>query len=68
MFKNDKDIIDYLVKIRKERITQQELAEKTGLTQQQISALEKCERTPKLSTFFKYINGIGMKMSFEDID
>lgn len=65
MFKSEKEIIEYLVKIRKERITQQELAEKTGLTQQQISALEKYERTPKLSTFFKYINGMGVKISFE---
>lgn len=68
MFKNEKEAIDYLVKIRKERITQQELSEKIGLTQQQISALEKGERMPKLSTFFKYINGIGKKINFEDID
>lgn len=56
---NSKELIIKAVKHRKELgMTQKELALKTGLSQQAISSLERCEREPRLSNLLKYLEGI----------
>ncbi len=51
----------------KERIklglTQKELAFRTGLTQQAISSLEKCDRKPTLTNLIKYLIGLGIDIN-----
>lgn len=41
-------------------ITQEELAKKTGLTQQQISLIESGKTSPTLSNAIRYLHGVGL--------
>ena len=56
---DSKELIAKAVKHRKEiNITQREVALRTGLSQQAISSLERCEREPRLSNLLKYLEGV----------
>ena len=58
--------IKFLIGLRKELgITQVELAEKSGLTQQVISKIETYKRLPTLSTLLKYVDSMGLKLTVE---
>lgn len=60
-----------LVAVRREkRITQQQLAERTGIAQADISRLENGNSNPSLRTLQRLADGLGMKIvvGFEDID
>lgn len=60
-----KDLIVQLHKARKEkRISQSDLAKKTGLTQKTISLFENAAHQPRMETIYKYAKGIGCKVTF----
>lgn len=53
-----------LIKLRKGKgLTQVDMAKKTGLTQQAISALEKCDRKPTLPNLIKYLIGLDIDIN-----
>lgn len=57
-------LIKNLVKERKKRsITQKEIAEKTGLSQQAISRIEKYGNKPTLTIYLKYMYAIGININ-----
>ena len=47
---------------KNEKITQGELAEKTGLSQQQISRMERKYNVPNLKTLLKLVNAMGYEI------
>ncbi|EGT3944779.1 TPA: helix-turn-helix transcriptional regulator [Clostridioides difficile] len=60
----EKDFIQNLVNFRKKQnITQKEIAEKTGLTQQAISGIETGGRKPTLINLIRYLQGIGININ-----
>ena len=65
----EKEFILNLVNLRKkQKITQKELAKKTGLTQQVISNIEKIDRRPTTINLIRYLLGLGININklFED--
>lgn len=59
-----KKLITEAVKIRKSKgITQEEIANRTGLKQQQISRIETLKAVPTIETFVKYLNDINCEIS-----
>ncbi|MCM1542569.1 MAG: helix-turn-helix domain-containing protein [Blautia sp.] len=63
---DDKELIDHLIEIRRqENISQSELAEMTGNTQQSISRLEKKTHSPSLQTFCNILNALGYGLVIE---
>ncbi|OCZ54231.1 helix-turn-helix transcriptional regulator [Dehalobacter sp. TeCB1] len=56
-------LIETIIKMRKESgITQPELAEITGISQQSISRMEKVGHSPTLRNFLKYLDGAGLEL------
>ena len=56
----EKELIDELINIRKEKnISQSELAKLTGNKQQAISRLETKEHSPSLKLFYSMVNALG---------
>ena len=52
-----------LKRIRKEKkLTQKDVAQRTGLTQQMISKIESYNGNPSIESFVKYCNGIGINL------
>jgi len=59
------EILGELVKLRKEKgMTQEELAEKSGSTQQRISLIEKQERSPTLKTLCNIAKALDVDIKF----
>ncbi|NDO45824.1 helix-turn-helix transcriptional regulator [Clostridium sp. MD294] len=59
-------IIKAIITAREEKnITQKELAEMTGITQNDISKLENGNANPSLQTLKKLANGLGMAIKLE---
>lgn len=58
MFFDDKDFIAKKIKLARKKIkmTQEELAEKVGITSKQLSRIENATHIPSLITFFKIVN------------
>ena len=57
------NIAKCLKKIRKEKnLTQKDVAQKTGLTQQMISKIESYNGNPSIESFVKYCNGVGINL------
>ena len=62
----EKEIMQAMIEAReKNGITQQELAEKTGLAQSEISQLESGYLDPSFATFVRLANGMGMKLKLK---
>lgn len=60
---NDQKLIDNLIEIRKrENISQAELAEITGNTQQSISRFEKKTHSPSMKLFSSIVNALGYEV------
>lgn len=60
---NEKDLVNELIEIRKkENISQAELAEMTGNSQQAISRFEKKLHSPSLKLFFSIVNALGYEL------
>jgi transcriptional regulator with XRE-family HTH domain len=62
---NYNELFGYAVKsIRKEKsLSQEKLAELSGLSRAHISRIERFLYNPKLDTLFKVSNGLGIKLS-----
>ncbi len=59
----EKELIDRIVEIRKEQnISQEQLAEKTGMKQQAISRFEKKENSPSLKFFANIAYALGYEI------
>ncbi|MGN9163471.1 helix-turn-helix domain-containing protein [Clostridium sulfidigenes] len=57
-------LIENLVRERKRRsITQKEIAERTGLSQQAVSRIEKYGNKPSLNNLLKYMYAIGININ-----
>lgn len=57
------NIAKCLKKIRKEKkMTQKDIANKTGLSQQMVSKIESYNGNPSIESFVKYCNGIGINL------
>ena len=60
------DIIRAMIEARKEQnITQKELAERSGITQADISRIENGTRNPSLNVLKRLAKGMGMKLKLE---
>ena len=58
------ELIATAVKIRTSKgITQEDIANRTGLKQQQISRMETGKAVPTLETFAKYLNDIDCELN-----
>ena len=57
------NIAKSLKKIRKEKkLTQKDIAKKSGLTQQMVSKIESYNGNPSIESFVKYCNGVGINL------
>ena len=62
------DIIQAMIDARKKQnMTQKELSERTGITQADISRIEKGNRNPSLNMLKKLASGLGMTLKMEFI-
>ena len=60
---DDKKLVDDIIEIRKkENISQSELAEMTGNSQQAISRFEKKTHSPSLKLFANIVNALGYEL------
>ena len=60
------DIIQAMINARvDQKITQQELSERTGITQADISRIENGTRNPSLNMMKKLAKGLGMQLKLE---
>lgn len=58
--KADYRLVAALVKVRKERgLSQQDVADRLGLTQQAVAKIERYDNDPKLSTLRRYAHAVG---------
>ena len=63
------DIIQAMIDARKsQNLTQKELSELTGITQADISRIEKGTRNPSLSMLKRLAQGLGMQLKVEFIN
>lgn len=62
-FNNLYNLRTQLVSLRKSKgLTQQDIAERSGLTQQMISKVEKIENGGTIDTFLKYAHALGVEL------
>ena len=62
------DIIQAMIDARKnQNLTQKELSARTGITQADISRIEKGTRNPSLEMLKRLANGLGMQLKVEFI-
>ena len=47
---------------KKKELTQKDIAQRTGLTQQMISKIESYNGNPSIESFVKYCNGVGINL------
>ena len=67
--KKVKVLIEELVKERKERgISQQEIAELTGMLTPNIARIESCKSIPTLPVLMKYASALGKGIDFNIVD
>lgn len=56
-------LIKSLVEFRKSaKITQREVAKRSGLTQQMVSRIEKIDNSPTLDVFLRYVSALGLEL------
>lgn len=62
--KIEREFTKNLIQLRKEKgLTQKDIAEKTGLTQQAVSKLEQCNRKPTLPNLIRYLLGLDIDIN-----
>lgn len=60
----ERDFVKNLIALRKEKgLTQVDIAKRTGLTQQAVSTLEKCDRKPTLPNLIRYLLGLDIDIN-----
>ncbi|MCI5938439.1 MAG: helix-turn-helix transcriptional regulator [Bacilli bacterium] len=64
-----KEIINQLVDFRKQKkLTQKDIAEKLGVTQQQVAKIEKLSNSPTLTVITKYAQALDLKFDIKIYD
>lgn len=59
----ERKLLEDVTRMRKELgITQPDIASKTGLSQQNISRMEKVGHSPTLRNFIRYLSGAGLEI------
>lgn len=61
----DGALLDDLVRIRKDRMTQQQVADQLGVSQSAVAKIESGDRDPRLSTLGRYASAIGVLVRHE---
>jgi HTH-type transcriptional regulator/antitoxin HipB len=62
----EQQLIDGLRDYRQKKgLSQKQLAEETGLSQQAIARIEACQGSPTLATLFKVIAALELELSLE---
>jgi HTH-type transcriptional regulator / antitoxin HipB len=61
-YKLIKEIVEYRKCVG---ITQKEVAERSGLTQQMVSRMEKIDNSPTLENFLRYVLALGLELKVE---
>ena len=60
------EVLKQLVKMRNEMgFTQNDVAKKSGLTQQMVSRIETMGNSPTLRNFIKYVDSLGLEIKLE---
>jgi len=60
------EVLKHLVKLRNEMgLSQDDVARKSGVTQQMVSRIETVSNSPTLRNFMKYVDGLGLELRFE---
>lgn len=64
-----RSIVRALVKERKRRgLTQQDIADRTGMKAPNVTRIESCKFTPTLEVLERYAEAVGKKIQFDLID
>ena len=65
MFFDDKVFIAKKIRLARKnaKLTQEELAEKVGITSKQLSRIESCSHFPSLNTFFKIVQILNIDLA-----
>ena len=64
-----KSIVRALVAERKRKgLTQQDIADRTGMKAPNVTRLESCKFTPRLDLLERYAEAVGKKIHFELVD
>jgi transcriptional regulator with XRE-family HTH domain len=59
------ELIIECIKVRKDKkLTQEDVAKSSGLSQQMISRIETLRHIPSLDNFLLYLNALGIQMTF----
>lgn len=61
-------LIKDFVTLRKEKMTQQELAEKSRIVRQTINRVENCLTSPQLITMIKLLNPLGFTLKIVPLE
>ena len=63
-FNREYELMQEIVKVRKELgLTQKDISNRSGLTQQMVSRMEKINNSPTLMNFIKYITALGLEVN-----
>lgn len=64
-----RSIVDELIAERKRQgLTQQDIADRTGMKAPNVTRIESCKFTPTLDVLERYAKAVGKKLRFELID
>jgi transcriptional regulator with XRE-family HTH domain len=68
-FNEQKEVSNYIIKLIKRRIelkmSQRDLAKKTGIKQPMIARIERFDTTPRFDTLLKIANALDLRLDFE---
>lgn len=60
------EVVKQLVKMRNEMgLSQRDVANQSGLTQQMVSRIETVDNSPTLRNFIKYVDSLGLEIKLE---
>ena len=64
-----RNIVDELIAERKRQgLTQQDIADRTGMKAPNVTRIESCKYTPTLDVLERYAMAVGKKLQFELVD
>ena len=64
-----RSIVDELIAERKRQgLTQQDIADRTGMKAPNVTRIESCKYTPTLDVLERYAMAVGKKLQFELVD
>ncbi len=64
-----RSIMDELIEERKQQgLTQQDIADRTGMKAPNVTRVESCKYTPTLDVLERYASAVGKQLKFELVD